>query len=284
MKKRSSILFIASLIGYSSSAQDITRYLTLKEAVTASISNNDAIKSSVLDEQIASVKFKQTGAILLPQAKFSYTAFTTNNPLNAFGFKLQQGSITEVDFNPKQLNHPSATPDFSARLELQQPLVNIDLLYQRKGAAKQVEMYHLISQRTREYLSFETGKTYLELQMLYDADKVLKNALTASKAVYKISKDYYDQGLVQKSDLLNAELHVMNIETQLKGSQSNIQDASDELSLLMGELTGKVYTVDPITQNINLVIDSLQLPDDRTDFKALQKGIEGYDMISSPRR
>src|SRR4051812_1131074 len=185
MKKRSSILLIASLIGYSSSAQDITRYLSLKEAVTASVSNNDAIKLSLLDEQIANVKFQQTGAILLPQVNVSYSAVTTNNPLNAFGFKLQQGSITDVDFNPKRLNHPSATPDFSARFELQQPLVNIDLLYQRKGAAKQVEMYRLISQRTTEYLSFETGKAYLQLQMLYDADKVLKNALNASKAVYK---------------------------------------------------------------------------------------------------
>ena len=278
-EKKLLLLFIVSLISYASWSQDSIKHLSLQEAITASVSNNDATKLSALDVRIAEAKFHQADAIFLPQAIFSYTALTTNNPLNAFGSKLQQRSITPADFNPKLLNNPSATPDFSAKLELQQSLVNIDLLYQRKGAAKQVEMYQLISQRTKETLSFETEKAYLQLQMLYDADKVLKEALSTSKAVCKTSKDYFEQGLIQKSDLLNAELHVMNIETQLKNSQSNIRDASDLLSLLMGQPAGTVYTIDPIAQNISLLIDSLQLSNDRADFKALQSGMESYDMM-----
>ena len=278
-EKKLLLLFIVSLISYASWSQDSIKHLSLQEAITASVSNNDATKLSALDVRIAEAKFHQADAIFLPQANFSYTALTTNNPLNAFGSKLQQRSITPADFNPKLLNNPSATPDFSAKLELQQSLVNIDLLYQRKGAAKQVEMYQLISQRTKETLSFETEKAYLQLQMLYDADKVLKEALSTSKAVCKTSKDYFEQGLIQKSDLLNAELHVMNIETQLKNSQSNIRDASDLLSLLMGQPAGTVYTIDPIAQNISLLIDSLQLSNDRADFKALQSGMESYDMM-----
>src|SRR4051812_31427820 len=158
MRKRLLSLFIVSVISYASRSQDSAKHLSLQEAITASASNNNAIKLSTLDVQIARAKFRQTDAILLPQANFSYTAATTNNPLNAFGFKLQQRSITAADFNPKLLNNPSATSDVSAKFELQQPLLNVDLLYQRKGAAKQVEMYQLLSERTKEYLSFETEK------------------------------------------------------------------------------------------------------------------------------
>ncbi|HEX7902450.1 MAG TPA: TolC family protein [Chitinophagaceae bacterium] len=278
-KKKLLLVFVVSLISCASLAQKSAKHLSLQEAIAASISNNDAIKLSALDVQIASAKFRQTDAIFLPQANFSYSALTTNNPLNAFGFKLQQKSITEADFQPKLLNKPSATPDFSAKFELQQPLLNMDMLYQRKAAIVQVEMYQLLSERTKEYLCFETEKAYLQLQMVYDENKVLNEALATAKAVYKTSKDYYDQGLIPKSDLLNAELQVMNIETQVKSSQSGIQDASDMLSILMDKSTGTVYTTDPISITNAVITDSAASSNERSDFKALQKGMESYDMM-----
>jgi outer membrane protein TolC len=272
------LIFVVSLISYASWSQDSAKHLSLQEAITASTSNNNAIKLSALDEQIARAKFRQTDAILLPQANVSYTASTTNSPLNAFGFRLQQRSITAADFNPKLLNNPSATSDFSAKFELQQPLLNVDMLYQRKAAAKQVEVYKLLSERTKEYLCLETEKAYLQLQMAYDENKVLNEALATAKAVYKTSNDYYNQGLIQKSDLLNAELHVMNIETQVKNSQSGIHDASDMLSILMGRPVGVVYIVDSIGIT-TVTIDSTDLFNERSDFKALQKGMQSYDMM-----
>jgi len=272
-------LFIVSLVSCASRAQDRAKHLSLQEAILVSVSNNNAIKLSVLDEQVARSKFRQTDAILLPQLNFSYTALTTNNPLNAFGFKLQQKSVSGKDFNPEQLNNPPATPDFSAKFELQQPLLNADMLYQRKAAAKQVEMYQHLANRTKEYVCYETEKTYLQLQMAYDEIKVLNEALATSKAVYKTSKDYYNQGLIQKSDLLNAELHVMNIETQVKSSLSGIQDASDMLSILMGRPTGTVYTIDPINITNAVITDGIELSNERSDFKALQKGMDTYDMM-----
>jgi outer membrane protein TolC len=279
MRKGLLSLFIVSLISYAAWAQDSAIHISLQEAIAAAASNNNAIKLSELDVQVARAKFRQTDAILLPQANFSYTAVTTNNPLNAFGFKMQQRSITAADFNPKLLNNPSATPDFSAKFELQQPMLNVDMLYQRKGAAKQVEMYQLLSNRTKEYLCFETEKAYLQLQMAYDENKVLNEALSTAKVVYKTSKDYYNQGLIQKSDLLNAELHVMNIETQVKSLQSTLQDASDMLCILMGRPTGTVYTVDPIGIANNVITDSTVLSSERSDFRALQTGMESYDMM-----
>jgi outer membrane protein TolC len=280
MNKRGLLTFcIIILFSYVSASQGGAQHLSLQEAVTASASNNDAIKLSELDVQIAKAKFRQAEAIFLPQVDLSYTAAATNDPLNAFGFKLQQRSITEADFNPKVLNKPATTADLSSRVEFRQPLVNVDMMYQRKGVAKQVEMYKLISRRNREYLSFEAENAYQHLEVLYEREKVLQEALEMSRAIYKTSKDYFDQGLVQKSDLLNAELQVMNVETQLSDERSAIQDASDALSLLMGRSTGVLYTVDPLSQNIGLSFDSLQLSDDRADFEALRKGMEGYDMM-----
>src|SRR5215470_17220209 len=184
-------LLIFSLTSFALKSQDQIKHLSLQEAITASISNNDAIKLSTLNVQVAKAKFRQSDAIFLPQANFSYTASTTNNPLNAFGIKLQQRSVKLADFNPEILNNPTATTDFSAKFEFQQPLLNPDMLYQRKSAARQVEMYELLSKRTKEQVRFETEKGYLELQMAYEENKVLNEALLTSQAVYKTSRDYF---------------------------------------------------------------------------------------------
>ena len=117
------------------SAQDTLKVITINEAISATLNNNKTIRLAQLDESIAASNYKQTEAIFLPQLSFSYTAMTTNNPLNAFGFKLQQKSITQNDFNPDLLNNPSATGDFTTAVQLQQPLLNLDLLYKRKAAA-----------------------------------------------------------------------------------------------------------------------------------------------------
>ena len=278
MKKKGVVAFlIVSLSSSASNAQDSIQHLSLQEAIEASVSNNNAIKLSTLDVQLANAKYRQTDAVFLPQANFSYSASTTNNPLNAFAFKLQQKSITLADFNPKVLNNPSATPDFSTRFELQQPLINIDMLYQRKAVARQIEISLLVSQRTKESLAFEVEKAYLQVQLAYDENKVLNEALITANAIYKNSKDYYEQGLIQKSDLLNAELHVMNVEREVKNSRSFIEDGSDLLSLLMGRSTGTVYRIDPMVINNAVIADSASV--ERSDLKALRKGMESYDMM-----
>ena len=271
------------LIGFSvasSSAQDSTRQLSMEDAISATLSNNTAIRQAKLDENIAAANYKQTEAIYLPQLGFSYTAMSTNNPLNAFGFKLQQKSITQNDFNPALLNHPSGTPDFSTKLELQQPLINIDMLYRRKAAAKQIDLYQYKTQRTKEYLVFEVQKAWLQLKLSYDAVAVLEDALQTTKAVYISTENHFKQGLIQKSDLLNAQLQSTTVESNLAKANSNIRNASDYLSVLMGSKDGIIYQVAGAPGTSSITRDtSAGIAPSRTDFLAMQKAIDASDLM-----
>lgn len=266
-------------------AQDSTRPLILSEAIQASIQNNHAILINKLDESIAMSNYKQSEAIYLPQIDLHYTAFTTNNPLNVFGFKLQQKAIVQNDFNPSLLNHPNAMGDFTTQIAIQQPLINLDLWTQRKAASKQIELYQFKTQRTKEYLSFEVEKAFLQLQLAQDAVKVLKEARQTSNAVYSFTEDHYKQGLIQKSDLLNAKLQATTVETNLAQAKSNIATASDYLSLLMGKPTGIIYT---IVNNENLATPfndtALKVADTRSDFLAMQKAIEANNLMMAAAR
>jgi outer membrane protein TolC len=279
LKAVAAVVFLNSAVS-AVSAQDSTKHLSLDEAITTTLNNNKAVQLAKLDESIAASNYKQTEAIYLPQVGFSYTAMSTNNPLNAFGFKLQQKSITANDFNPALLNSPGATGDFTTKLEVQQPLVNMDLLYKRKAAAKQTELYQYKTQRTKEYLTFEVQKAYLQLQLAYDAVKVLEDALQTTESVYTFTDNHFKQGLIQKSDVLNVQVQVTTVETNLAKANSNIRNASDYLSLLMGQGDGIVYKVDNAMQTEHSPTDTItKIAASRSDFVAMRKAIEATDLM-----
>ncbi|EHQ26090.1 TolC family protein [Mucilaginibacter paludis] len=261
-------------------AQDSTRTLTLNDAIQSMLKNNKSVQLSKLDVNIATAKYRQTDAVFLPQADLSYTAMGTNNPLSAFGFKLEQRRILQSDFNPDLLNHPSTTPDLMAKLEVQQPLLNIDMLYMRKGAQKQTEVYQYKVQRTEEYITFEVQKAYLQLQLAYQAVKVLTEARQTANAVYVFADNHFKQGLIQKSDLLNAQVNVTTVESNLAKAKSSIGNASDYLGFLMGVPAGIIYQVVDDPGTTPLTVDSArQTFATRSDFMAMEKAIEASGLM-----
>ena len=272
------IILSIGLLATNSFAQTNTSPLSLADAISKATQNNRAVTLAKLDEQVAASNYKQTDAIYLPQVGLSYTAMSTNNPLNAFGFKLQQKSISQADFNPDLLNHPNGTPDFTTKLEVQQPLINMDRLYMRKGAAMQSEIYQLKTTRTREYLTFAVQKAYLQLQLAYNAVSVLEDAKKTTKAVYLFTDNHYKQGLVQKSDLLNVQVQLNTVESNLAKAKSNIGNASDYLSLLMGQATGIIYTVTDNAMDAN-TDSTAMIASNRSDFMAMQKAIEASNLM-----
>jgi outer membrane protein TolC len=87
--KRWLALMLLLAFSRASSREPVVK-LTVEQAITAAFSNDKDLRLATLDEKIAGARYKETQTVFLPQAGLSYTAMTTNNPLNAFGFKLQQ--------------------------------------------------------------------------------------------------------------------------------------------------------------------------------------------------
>ena len=156
----------------------------------------------------------------------------------------------------------------------------MDLLYKRKAAEKQTELYQYKTQRTREYLSFEVKKAYLQLLLAYDAVRVLEEALKTTQSVYVFTENHFKQGLIQKSDLLNAQVQKTTIENNLAKAKSNIRNVSDYLSLLMDRKNGMIYTADSLVQTeTGTQNPSGQIATSRSDFLAMQKAIESTDLM-----
>ena len=266
----------ALIVSGTLNAQTQIKKLQLSEAIQLAEANNKTLKESGLNSSIASEKYKQSSAMFMPQVDLSYSALFTDNPLNAFGFNLQQGIVTAADFDPSKLNNPSLTKDFGSKIEVMQPLINPDLFYQRKAAKKGKEIAELQKMRTSEYVAFQVKQTYMELALAYDAKEVIGRALATSAEGLKRAQSFYDEGLIQRTDLLDAQIFNSKLETDLSQAINSIQDISDRLSLVMGTETGIQYTIDKVTETAEA---DFSYNDHRTDFVAMNKAIEAQTMM-----
>jgi outer membrane protein TolC len=278
MKKELLWLLVFSIIIKTGSAQD-TLAVKLQDAVDAAQKNNREILLASLDEEKALAKFSQTNAVFLPQINLSYTAMVTNNPLNAFGFKLQQQAITAADFNPQLLNNPSATQNYMTKAEFNQPLINVDMVYQRKAANQQVDMYAYKTKRTKEYVALEVRKAYAMLQLSNQAVVVLTDARNTVTSIFEATKNRFEKGFLQKSDVLAVQVQVSSIESQLAEAKSNVRNSSDYLSILMGSKDKHLYSVEPLARVERDGKIENQVPDNRADFKAMQSALAAQAMM-----
>ena len=141
-----------------------------------------------------------------------------------------------------------------------------------------MEAYQLQTERTKEYLELEISKAYMQLQLAYKAVIVLEKAESTAKANLKLVENYFKNGMLQKTDLLNVQVRVNEITNQLQYAKSNVQNASDYLGFLLDEETnGKVYKPsEALDTNIVTETSSFTLSDNRKDIQAMQKSSDAY--------
>ena len=266
-----------SALGFS---QD-TLVISKKEIWSKAIDKNSQIKIANQDFKSAKADYRQSNSLFLPSISASHTAISTTNPLMAFGSKLNQEILTASDFNPALLNDPAKTQNFATKIEVLQPLVNIDGLYQRQAAKSKMEAFQLQTERTKEYLELEVNKAFMQLQLGYKAVTVLEKANATAEANLKLIDNYFKQGILQKTDLLSVQVRVNEIKNQLQYAKSNVQNASDYLGFLLNEeTTNKVYKPLEELENV-IVVEKIgtTLSNNRKDILAMDKSSEAYSKM-----
>lgn len=270
-------LIIATLIWTQGQlfAQDHIK-ISLADVLVKVQESNASIKVSEQEAQMAKYDYRFSNSIFLPQIAVSHTGMATTNPLMAFGSKLNQEILTQADFNRALLNNPDQIENYATKVSVEQPLINLDGFYQRKAAKTTMEAKELQAMRTRDYLDFEAQKAYGQLQLAHRAVAVLQKAHEAANANLNMAQNSYDQGLLQKADLLEVKVRVTEVSDQLKTAKSNVQNASDYLSYLMNEEGDVVYapSEELIPENLAETTEGSLV--DRADIKAMDLVSEAY--------
>lgn len=275
MKK--AVLFTTLILGNVLALKAQDTLSISKSGLLEKVTQNLQVKLSQLNYQAAKADYKQAQALFFPSIAASQTAIVTTNPLMAFGSKLNQEILTPMDFAPNLLNNPYRTQNFATQIEVQQPLINLDGWMGRKAAKAKMDAYGLQSKRTQEYLQLEVVKAYMQLQLAYKTVAVMQKAEGTATANLKLVDNYFKNGMVQKTDVLNVQVRVNEIKNQLAFARSNVQNASDYLAFLLNEDTRGIYkpteSLEASPTQITLITT---LNENRSDFQAYQKTTEAY--------
>ncbi|ALJ04513.1 transporter [Pseudalgibacter alginicilyticus] len=258
--------------------------ITKTEVLAIVSEKNRTIKISEEEFNQAKADFRQTNAVFLPNITASHTGIATTNPLMAFGSKLNQEILTQNDFNPALLNNPSQIENYSTKFEIQQPLINLDGIYQRKAAKSKMEAMLLKTKRTQEHLVFEVEKAYMQLQLAYKAVDVLEKALTAAYSNKNLADNSLKQGYLQRADVLNVEVRVTEVQNQLQTAKSHVQNASNYLSFLMNDETYVIYTPTDSLTISNLNTDNKSISKNRSDIKAMEMATNAFEAMNKANK
>lgn len=249
-----------------------------REFIDRVVQNSYRKKVSQKEAEMAREDYRQSNALYLPSINATYSAITTNNPLMAFGSKLNQEILTQADFNPALLNDPDNIENYAFEFSVQQPLLNLDGIFGRRAAKIQQEAFELKAGRTVEYLEFEAARLYMQLQLAYQMVDVLERAMATAEEGVSLVTDYFDQGLVQRADVLDAKVRANEVGNQLHYARSNVRNTSDQLQVLMGEeLTSAVLKPQEEAATSFQSREFREvLPETRKDLQAMEKAVEGY--------
>jgi outer membrane protein TolC len=250
--------------------------ISRKDIVAKAIKDNPNRLLADNEVTMAAADLNKANASIYPDVNLSYTGISTNNALMAFGSRLNQERITQADFNPALLNDPAIIQNFTTRIEVRQPILNMDVKYYRQAAKTKLAAKELQAGRSIADITFQVDQTYLNLQLAYKQISVLEKAKIAAQENLSVAENRFKQGYLQKSDLLAVQLRLNDIDNQLLTASNNIRDLSDQLLLLMNDAPGTLYVPSDSLETPVLPSLAEDIPEDRADFKAMRLASEAY--------
>ncbi len=274
------ILFITLNFSHTVFSQQ-TVMISKSEIEAKSLDENLQVKMAKNEANLAQTELLGTRAMYLPNITASYTFINTNNPLMAFGSKLNQERITAMDFDPAKLNNPKNISNFATKVEVQQPIVNMDALYQKKAGQIKADVLNIKTERTKEYIQFEVKKAYMMLQLTYKMLETFENAKETTLANKKVIDNYYKNGMIQKSEVLYMDVRVSEIESQIQLAKSNIRNASDYLYFLLNEDSSDkiLKPAETLEYHNQISEENAPLNPNRKDLEAYNKSLEAYNLM-----
>lgn len=241
--------------------------LTIADAIKRALGQNPIMQQSQAAISQAQGAIREANGNLLPKLDLSVGAMASNNALNVFGMKLNQGRANFNDFGVKQffadagptfanldgaaatppdaLNHPGWYRNFQTTLKLSIPVYNGGKI---RDMRRQAEAYLRAAQSgdvaARQQLILHVVQAYAGIDAAKAFVDVTRKAVDAAQSYRDLSDRLYKQGVVSKSDFLHAQVNLGDVQLRHQQALDQLSNAKDGLRVLIGMTAGEPFTVD----------------------------------------
>ncbi|MFA7404128.1 MAG: TolC family protein [Pelobacteraceae bacterium] len=227
-----------------------TLKLSVKDAISMALENNNQVKAALHTSHAARQGVVSATSRYLPAVSFEETLAASNSPTNTFMMKLDEGRFTQNDFQISSLNNPSAAHDFKTALSLQQPLFVPSLAPLREMAVKDAQKSELELEAARQGIAFQVFFTYLDVQ------KAGARLVAANKAVadahenMRLATVRTSAGVGLRSDELRSRTHLSMVEQQQISANNNLTLARMKLAMLTGMTEESNFEVSGLLESV----------------------------------
>ncbi len=260
--------------------------LTLQEALDIVQKDNLEINIADFDRDVAKLGVKVANGYSYGKLDAQIMGMRSNDAGNVFGFKLQSREANFRDFGfseflggvgqaigmsngdfttfgqimsdpamssqllnttPKDLNFPDTRNHFDTKLMYMIPLYTGGKLSNyRNIASKMVKMSRLDKQKVEAQKKYEVRKTFYDISLLYQFELDLTTIKNNIEKLKNATVQMRDEGYAKKTDLLEVESKLSNVERMLFQAQANKELSYQFLSFL---LNNEVKSIKKISLN-----------------------------------
>lgn len=191
---------------------------------------------------MAAERVTQARSGFLPQIAFTERYSRTNTPMWAFGTKLNQETITQADFDPDRLNHPDDIDNFASTLSLHWSIYDSGRTwYGSQQAVEAAAVADLNVERTRQQVIAAAAIAYDGVLLALSHRQVIDQAISLAEASLQLVTQRFEAGSVVKSDLLRAQVRLMDLKQKRYTADSRVAVAGAALNAAMGEPMERRY-------------------------------------------
>jgi outer membrane protein TolC len=255
-----------------------TLKLSVKDAISMALENNNQVKAALHTSHAARQGVVSATSRYLPAVSFEETLAASNSPTNTFMMKLDEGRFTQNDFQISTLNNPSAAHDFKTALSLQQPLFVPSLAPLREMAVKDAQKSELELEAARQGIAFQVFFTYLDVQKA-DAKLVAANkAVADAHENMRLATVRTAAGVGLRSDELRSRTHLSMVEQQQISANNTLTLARMKLAMLTGMPEESSFEVSGLLESVTVPSMSEQIISEallnRVEIKQSQVDLE----------
>lgn len=225
-------------------AQVAPEALTVEAAIHRAWAQQSGLQASEAMVDRAKAEADAMRDLNLPTIAFSAGFMRTDQPMLAFGMKLNQARITQLDFNPASLNKPDAITGLGGGLTLSQPLYTGGrLTAARKAGGAMAEAEVSNQSHRRQQVALAVVQAYFGAQVAEQGQVYAEDSLRQAKEVEHFVQARVEQGLLLQAEGLRIRAFRAQGEAGLVEARQRVASARSGLALLLGQEVAPVTLV-----------------------------------------
>jgi len=244
-----SLSFLASLPAAAAEAAP----LTIDDAVRAAWTRNAALDASAAQVEAARAEADRARDARLPSLSLAARGVRTDEPMMAFGLRLDQARIRAADFDPARLNDPAAVTGVGGGVTLSLPLfMGGRLLAGQRAAGLAADAQAADHARRRMEVAAAVVEAYFGAQAAEDGVRYAEDLLAHATETERFVRERNAQGLALDADLARAAAFRAQAEAERAAANQRRASARSALALLAGdeaaeaELTTAISALPPV--------------------------------------